>query len=299
MLRNYMMHLAYDGADFHGWQNQPGMRTVQGCMEQALRRVVRHQVALVGAGRTDAGVHAAGQVANFFSTHPGPINALTGALGSRLPKDMTIVHMAEVPLTFHATHSALGKLYRYRVHARVGRPCADLAQRFVYHLWSPLDIEAMRAAAESWVGTHDFSSFASKGNVRYSNVRTVLGIEVYRVGWEIRLDIEGTGFLYNQVRNMVGTLIEIGRGRWPVEEAAEILAARDRSRAGPTAPARGLCMQWVRYDLPGLPAPTREMLERARSAEPPKGAIRAEVESRARSTAPIPPGFVVEEEPPA
>lgn len=299
MLRNFMMHLAYDGADFHGWQFQPNLRTVQECIEQAIRRVARHQVAVVGAGRTDSGVHAAGQVANFFTANPTPAVALARAIGSRLPKDMTLIRLSQVPLTFHATHSAVSKLYRYRIHNRTGRPCESQEQRFVYHHWSPLDLDRMRAAAAAWVGTHDFTSFASKGNKRLSNVRTVLRIDVYRVGWEVRIDVEGTGFLYNQVRNLVGTLLEMGSGHWPVERAAEILAARDRSQAGPTAPARGLCMQWVKYDIPNLPPPTEEMLERARDAQPPQGLERARVDDRPASTAPLPPGYDTEEEPPA
>jgi tRNA pseudouridine38-40 synthase len=294
-----MVTLAYDGSEFHGWQFQPEMRTVQGCLEQGLRRVLRHQVLVIGCSRTDAGVHAAGHVANCYTTHPGSIRALARSLGSRLPKDMTVLHMGEVPLTFHATHTAVSKLYRYRIYNAPGRPCQALLQRFVYHCWQPLDIATMRQAAAVWVGTHDFSSFASAGNVRDSNVRTILRIEIYRAGREMQIDIEGTGFLYKQVRNMVGTLVEIGRGRWTVTEAADILRARDRARAGPTAPARGLCLQWVRYDIPSLPPPPPELLARAEKAQPPAGALcqDEEVEGRPRSTAPMPPGVDTEEEP--
>ncbi len=299
MMRNVKLVLAYDGADFHGWQNQPDLRTVQDCLEQAVRRVVRHQVVVVGAGRTDARVHAAGQVANFYTTSPAKTAALARAIGSRLPKDMTLIDAAEVPLNFHSTHSAVSKLYRYRIHNAPGRPCERQQQRFVYHFFKPLVVAPLRAAAAEWVGEHDFTAFASSGNVRMTNVRTVSRIEVYRVGWEIRIDVEGTGFLYNQVRNFVGTLLEFGRGHWPVERAREILVGRDRKQAGPTAPARGLCLQWVRYDIPGLPEPYPDMLERARAARPPRGVERAEVEGKTRSTAPLPPDFDLTEEPPA
>lgn len=298
-MRNLMLTLAYDGADFHGWQHQPGLRTVQGCLEQGLRRVLRHQVVVTGAGRTDSGVHAAGQVANVFTTSPAPIHAISRALGSRLPKDMTLIRLEQVPLTFHATRSAIRKLYRYRIHNAHGRPCERLQQRFVYHFWQPLDMSAMQAAADCWVGTHDYTAFASAGNDRQSNVRTVQCIEVYRDGWEIRIDVIGTGFLYNQVRNFVGTLVEIGRGHWPVARATEILDSKDRRQAGPTAPARGLCMQWVEYDLPNLPEPSDEMLERAAAAVAPKGAERADVDHRPRASAPLPPHYPREEEPPA
>jgi len=294
-----MITLAFDGSEFHGWQFQPETRTVQGCLEQALRRVLRHQVVVIGCSRTDAGVHAAGYVANCYTTSPAPIQGMFRSIGSRLPKDMTVLHLAQVPLTFHSTQSAVSKLYRYRIYNTQARPCADLAQRFVYHCWQPLDIDAMRAAAECWIGTHDFTALASAGNVRDSNIRTILRIEICRIGREVVLDVEGTGFLYKQVRNMVGTLAEIGRGHWPVERARMILEGGDRRAAGPTAPGRGLCLQWVRYDIPNLPPPSPELLARAERAEPPAGADRVDVDGHARSTAPVPPDLSIEEEPAA
>lgn len=299
MLRNLMLVLAYDGADFHGWQHQPGFRTVQEALEQSLRRVLRHQVSLVGCSRTDSGVHAAGYVANVYTSNPASHLGMFRGIGARLPKDMTLLHMEEVPLTFHATKSAVSKLYRYRIHNVSARPCEQLAHRYVYHFWQPLDLSAMRVAARHWTGTHDFTSFASAGNVRRSNVRSIRRIELYRQDQEIRMDIEGEGFLYKQVRNMMGTLIEIGRGHWKPEDARTILEAKDRTAAGPTAPARGLCLQWVRYDLPGLPPPSERLLERAREATPPAGAMRALVDKHARSTAPAPPDLDITEEPAA
>jgi tRNA pseudouridine38-40 synthase len=272
---------------------------VQAALEQAMRRVLRHQVVVIGCSRTDAGVHAAGYVANVYTTSPAPNIAILRSAGSRVPKDMTLIHLEEVPLTFHSTRSALSKLYRYRIHNASGRPCEQLRQRFVYHFWQPLDIDALRRAADAWVGTHDFTSFASAGNDRETNVRTIHRIEVYREGQEIRIDMEGEGFLYKQVRNMVGTMVEIGRGQWPVERAGEILAARDRQAAGPTAPARGLCLQWVRYDLTRLPPPSAELLERAARAQPPAGAARAEVDGPKVAEAPVPPGLELDEEPAA
>jgi len=294
-----MLTLAYDGADFHGWQHQPELRTVQACLEQALRRVLRHQTVVIGCSRTDAGVHASGYVANFYTTSPASNQAIFRSTGSRVPKDMTLIHIDEVPLHFHATRSALSKLYRYRVHNVSGRPCEQQMQRFVYHFWQPLNLEAMRRAADLLVGTHDFTSFASAGNERETNVRTVRRIEVYKVEQEVRFDIEGEGFLYKQVRNMVGTLLEIGRGHWPAEKIGDILAAKDRRAAGPTAPARGLCLQWVRYDIPGLGPVPPELLERAARAKAPLGAFRNRAESGMQSEAPLPPGVEIEEDPPA
>ncbi len=253
MERNIKLIIAYDGTDFHGWQRQPGLRTVQGMVEQAVRRVCQHQVNVVGAGRTDAGVHAAGQTANFVTKSDIPAANLMRAIGGRLPKDITLIHATDVPLMFHSTRAAVGKLYRYTIYNAVGRPVERLRQRYVYHFWQPLDVDRMAEAAPAFLGEQDFAAMASRGDDRENTVRTVTACQVYRHYDEVRVDVEGRGFLYNQVRNMVGTLIEIGRGHWPVDCVPEILASRDRKRAGPTAPARGLSLQWVRYDLQALP----------------------------------------------
>lgn len=247
MERNIRLVVAYDGSDFHGWQDQPGLRTVQGMIEQAARRVARHQVDLIGSGRTDAGVHAAGQVANFLTTCQIPPAKLKRAIGSRLPKDISIVEVDEVSPEFHATRSAISKLYRYRIHNTAHRPVTRLVQATTYHFWQPLDIDRMRRAARHLIGTIDFKAMASKGAERDTTIRTVLRCEVERCYQEVRISVEGQGFLYNQVRNMAGTLIEVGRGHWEPDRVAEILATRDRAAAGPTAPARGLCLCWVRY----------------------------------------------------
>ncbi len=286
MMRNLMLVLAYDGTDFHGWQFQPGIRTVQECVEIALRRTVRHRVAIVGCSRTDAGVHAAGYVANLYTTSPAPNLSIARSLATRLPPDLALVHLAEVPLTFNATQSAISKLYRYRIHNTSQRPVDRFTHRQVYHPRRSLEIGRMQEAATHLVGRHDFTSFASAGNKRQSNVRTIRRVELYRSGPEIRIDVEGDGFLYKQVRNMVGMLCEIGRGHWTPDRAKRILAARDRSQAGPTAPAQGLCLQWVRYDIPRLPPPSDELLDRARRTEHPSGPERARVDSLPLADAP-------------
>lgn len=286
MLRNLKLVLAYDGTEFHGWQFQPGFRTVQECLEQALRRSVRHRVAVVGCSRTDSGVHASGYVANFYTSSLVKDVAIFRSVGARLPKDMTLIDLREVPLTFHATQSALGKLYRYRIHNARGRPVEHQLQNYTYHAWEPLDLEAMREAATHWIGEHDFTSFASAGNERQSNVRRIIGIDLFRRGQEIRIDVEGDGFLYKQVRNMVGVLFEIGRGKWTPADAKRILDARDRNAGGPTAPARGLCLQWVRYDMPSLPEPSTELLARSARAQPPGAHAKFTVDSQPLSSAP-------------
>ena len=241
------MLVAYDGTDFHGWQEQPGVRTVQGVLEQALRRAVRHQVNLTGAGRTDAGVHAAGHVSSFQTTSELEVGRLRHSVGARLPNDMSILKLRDVWAGFHATHDAVSKLYQYRIHNAKSRPVEQTAQRYTYHFWQPLDVERMRAASRHLVGEKDFSAMAGQGKARISNVRTILRCDVERHRDEVRIDVEGTGFLYNQVRNMVGTLIDVGRGQWEPDYVVDILESRNRANAGPTVPARGLCLRWVRY----------------------------------------------------
>lgn len=239
--------VAYDGTEFYGWQQQPGLRTVQGILEQALRRVARHQVDLVGSGRTDSGVHAAGHVSSFVTTCPLAPEKLRHAVGSRLPKDISVTAVREVAREFHATLSAVSKLYRYRIHNAQGRPVEHQRQPYAYHYWEPMDLDRMRAGARHFVGEMDFSAMANAGPARETMVRRVLRCDIDRHLDEIRIDVEGTGFLYKQVRNMVGTLLNVGRGHWEPDRVAEILASRDRAAGGATAPARGLCLMWVRY----------------------------------------------------
>jgi len=239
--------IAYDGTDFHGWQEQPGVRTVQGELTEAIQRVVRHKVDVAGSGRTDAGVHAAGQVASFTTDCELVPNKMRYSIGSRLAPDVAIVAMREVHAGFHATRSAASKLYRYRIFHSRARPVGRQTQRYVYHCWTDLDLDAMAAGARHFVGEMDFCAMASKGAPRATTTRRVLRCNVERHLDEVRIEVEGTGFLYKQVRTMVGTLMEVGRGRWAPIRVAEILASGDRTNAGPAMPAHGLCLQWVRY----------------------------------------------------
>ncbi len=264
MTRNIQLLIAYDGTDFHGWQRQQGLRTVQAEIETVAQRVVRHPVDLIASGRTDAGVHAAGQVANFHTECKLPPDKLRHAVGSRLSRDVSLLRVRDVPVGFHAARSATSKLYRYRIcNARRGAPSFHVfwkvwgmsttppqihQHRYMYHYHQPLNVDLMRQAAQHFLGAHDFKAMAStRGHDRLSNVRTIRRCDVYTAYEEIRIDVCGTGFLYNQVRNMVGTLIEVGRGRWPPDCIVEILKSRDRQNAGPTAPPHGLCLQWVQY----------------------------------------------------
>jgi len=245
--RTFALWVAYDGTEFHGWQNQLDLRTVQSVLEDALRRVLRHPVNLIGSGRTDAGVHAAGHVSSFVTTCELDTERLRHSISSRLPKDVSLIALRDVHPRFHATRSAISKLYRYRIHNTPGRPVEHFTQRYAYHFWEPLDVERMRSGASHFLGEHDFAAMASKGGHRETTVRTVLRCDIERHLDEIRIDVEGTGFLYKQVRTMVGTLLNVGRGLWDPDRVADVLKSTDRANAGPTAPARGLCLQWVKY----------------------------------------------------
>ena len=245
--RNLKMVVAYDGARYHGWQRQlPGVDTVQERIEHAAMRVLRHPLHVNGAGRTDAGVHAEGQVANLQTTNLAvPLAGMRKAMNSRLPADIAIRSIAEVPVNFHASRSAVGKTYRYRLHVAPQRRASEAGR--VWHYWRPLDVERMQSAAGHLVGTHDFRGLASSAEDRETTVRTIYRCEVSEQGQEIHVSVTGDGFLYNMVRNIVGTLVEIGRGHWPADRIDQILASCDRRDAGPTAPPDGLTMLCVYY----------------------------------------------------
>jgi len=247
-VRNLRLTIAYDGSAYHGWQYQPGQRTVEGQLRRVLSPVTQTKVALLAAGRTDAGVHARGQVANFRTESDIATGRLRRAVNSRLPRDIIVRRIDEVGPEFHATRDAMGKHYRYSVWADTGKPPFDEAA-YVYHFYRPFDLQAARSAAAVLVGRHDFKAFETSGSqVRKSTVRTIRRLDVRRDGSRVWLDVEGDGFLYNMVRNIVGTLLEIARGRWDPEETKKIVESRDRRNAGPTAPAHGLTLWQVFYD---------------------------------------------------
>jgi tRNA pseudouridine38-40 synthase len=239
------MTLAYDGTNYHGWQEQPGMVTVQGTLVETLASILRERPATEGAGRTDAGVHALGQVVAFKTEHPIELHRLHAAANSRLPPDIAVLRLAEVPVGFRPSHFATGKHYRYRLYRDPVKPVFE--NRFVWHWYRPLEVEPMRLAAACLVGRHDFKSFEGRGSAREDTVREITRLDVLEVGKEVHFEVEGNRFLYRMVRNLVGTLIEVGRGHRPPEWVAEVLASEDRMAAGPTAPPQGLCMMEVRY----------------------------------------------------
>ena len=272
LLRTWKVTLSYDGTDFRGWQVQPGETTVQGELQAALGRVAGESPLPQGSGRTDAGVHALEQVASFALRAPIPEENLVRALNRTLPAAIRILEARIMPDGFHARHSAVAKTYEYRVltgrGGRGGDGCSPFLARYVYACPWALDLATLQEAAHCFVGEHDFTSFAASdpdlatrerqgeetddGDARMiSPVRTVFssewsereseggGLVVYRV--------RGNGFLHHMVRNLVGTMIDVGRGQMRVDEIPGILAARSRPMAGPTAPARGLFLHSVEY----------------------------------------------------
>jgi tRNA pseudouridine38-40 synthase len=244
-MRCIRMTLAYDGTRYHGWQQQPGVLTVQGTLAETLATILRERPSLEGASRTDSGVHALGQVAAVKTEHPIEVHRLWSALNARLPPDMAVTDMAEVAADFRPSVHALNKHYRYRLHRGTIRPVFD--GRYVWHWYWPLDLEAMRSAARLMVGRHDFMSFQARGGIHEETVRHLMRLDIVEAGPQLHFEVEGDRFLYRMVRNLVGTLTEVGRGHRPPEWVLDVIAARDRRAAGPTAPPQGLCLMEVRY----------------------------------------------------
>jgi len=244
-MRCIRMTVQYDGTDYHGWQEQPGLATIQGTLVEALATILGERPAVEGASRTDAGVHALGQVAAFRTEHAIEVKRLQAAVNSRLPADIAVVGVAEAPPFFRPSRDAAGKHYRYRIWRGPIKPVFE--GRFVWHWHRPLEVEPMQTAAGLLVGRHDFKSFETGGSTREDTVRQIFRLEVAEAGRELHFHVEGDGFLYRMVRNLIGTLTEVGRGHRPPEWVAEVLEARDRAAAGPSAPAKGLCLMEVRY----------------------------------------------------
>jgi len=243
--RNLRLVLEYDGTDYSGFQIQPRVRTIQGEAEAALRRLTGSAVRVHGAGRTDAGVHAVGQVVSFTTECAVPADRMAPALNRFLPDDIVVRASGEAEPEFHARYSATGKIYEYRLIR--GRFRAPVRGRFAQHIDPWPDVRAMDEASQCLVGAHDFAAFMAAGGSTSETVKTVRSAEWTEDAAGARFRIEGDGFLYRMVRNIVGTALEIGLGRRPVEAMAAVLTGRDRSEAGPTAPPRGLCLVEVLY----------------------------------------------------
>lgn len=259
---NWKVTLAYDGTDFFGWQVQPDRATIQGTLAEAIERVTGENVLPQGSGRTDAGVHARGQVASFWLQAPIPAANLQHALNRTLPESIRVLSAETMPAEFHARHSARAKTYEYRIFQ--GEICPPWTARYAWALARSLHLARMQAAAPLVIGTHDFTSFAASDPAlaerrdendgdgeRGGHVRTIFASdwreERERAGEFLIYGVRGDGFLQHMVRNLVGTFVDVGRGRSEPEEVARILEARARSAAGATAPARGLFLDNVEY----------------------------------------------------
>jgi tRNA pseudouridine38-40 synthase len=245
-MRNIKLTLSYDGTDFNGWQTQPGFRTVQETLENAIGTLTGEAARVNAAGRTDAGVHAVGQVVNCYTNSSHTCDVIVSALNAHLPADAAVREACDMPQSFDANRDAKRKLYRYVIHDGAVRDA--FLHRYYYQSRHRLDVKAMRRAAEALKGRHDFHSFETDWPNRMSSVRTITHLSLNRFGDWIWLDVEADGFLYNMVRAIAGTLINVGRGFWPESEVAAILEAEDRRRAGPTAPPQGLFLMRVTYD---------------------------------------------------
>lgn len=245
-MRNIKLILSYDGTNYSGFQRQKNAFTIQELLENALGRILQEEIKVIPSGRTDAGVHARGQVVNFRTTSTISTERLPYAVNSCLPSDIVVLETSEVPLTFHAGHDALSKCYRYTID------CGKFADPFWrYFSWHPphkLDQKLLVEAGGYFVGVHDFTSFRAAGSAVKTSVRNIINLE-----WDFsnerlwHLFIEGNGFLYNMVRIIVGTLAEVGRGKIMPGKVQEILLAKNRKLAGPTAPAKGLFLWEVKY----------------------------------------------------
>jgi tRNA pseudouridine38-40 synthase len=267
-MRNIKLTIEYDGTNYFGFQTQsrakntkprtkknlstrysllatPKFRTIQETIEKALKRICKHKINLIASGRTDSGVHALGQVANFKTNSKFPLDKLRIALNANLPEDISVTKVEEATADFHSRYSAKSKIYRYLILNRQYRSVFE--GKYCYLFTYKLDFNLMKREIRCLAGKHDFKAFQAADKTRKNSVRTIKNIKLTKKGDLIIFEIEADGFLFKMVRNIVGTLIEIGRGRFKKGSLKRILASKNRKLAGPTAPARGLCLLKVNY----------------------------------------------------
>lgn len=244
-MRSIKLLIEYDGTHFCGWQRQVEGRTVQEEIEKALEKVIKEPVKIHGAGRTDAGVHALGQTASFHANITVPVDKIPIALNSILPEDISILGASEVDESFHARYAAKGKKYIYQIYNSPLR--SPLLRNYAYFVSQPLDIGKMQEAGQYFLGTHDFKGFMASGSSVQDSIRTLYKLDVYFHEKIIKIEVEGNGFLYNMVRIIAGTLVEVGKGKIDPKDIKQIIASGIRDLAGPTAPAQGLYLGEVIY----------------------------------------------------
>lgn len=244
-MKNIKLVIEYDGSSYAGWQRQNNALSIQEAVERAIGLITSEEITITGSSRTDAGVHARGQTANFYTKSKIPVEKFSAAINSKLPRDISILGAEEVSEDFHARYFSKGKRYSYTILNRRANPA--LMRNYLSHCPYELNFEDMVRASRSFIGTHDFSAFRSTGSSVKTSVRTVRFLELEKKGDIITMNIEADGFLYNMVRIIAGTLIDIGRGRIPADSISDIIASKDRERAGHTAPPMGLCLEKVYY----------------------------------------------------
>ena len=243
---NYKLTISYDGRRYNGWQKQPGVaNTIQGKLEEICGKLLEEQVEVIGSGRTDAGVHALGQVANVKTNLNIMPEELLNGLNEHLPKDIRVNNVEKVNDRFHSRLNAVGKHYSYRIDN--GRIADLFTRKYSTRVDKTLDVDKMRKAASYLIGEHDFTSFCTNSGKKKSKVRIIYGIDITSINGKISIDFHGNGFLYNMIRIISGTLIEVGLGKRNPEEIKDILEALDRSKAGITAPPTGLFLVSVDY----------------------------------------------------
>ena len=243
--RNIKITIEYDGTNYKGWQIQKNLPTVQAEIAKAIKNCLGESVTVYGAGRTDSGVHALGQTANFHTRSKIPARTMLRALNAHLPKDIAIIKLIDAPRGFHSQYDAKKKIYRYFLYAGPARPAVN--RNFCVLLRRKPDLKAMKKAAKFLTGTHDFRSFGAKAPDNKNTVRTLYNIAIEKRGHYVVFSVKGSGFLYNMMRNIVGTLLITGDGKIAPEDVKKILESRDREKAGPTAPAKGLFLQKILY----------------------------------------------------
>lgn len=244
-MKNIKLTIEYDGTEYCGWQRQQNGLSIQQVIEEGLERITGDQITITGSGRTDSGVHARGQVANFFTNASIPAERFSYALNSVLPRDIRIVDSEEVSPDFHARYSAKGKRYRYAI--LLNPHGTAIGHRYYYHIRQSLDVDKMAQACRDLIGTYDFKAFQAYGSSVKTTERTIYTAEFDTKMPYVNFIIEGNGFLYNMVRIIVGTLIEIGAGKKEPEDMKKIILSKDRNFAGPTAPPQGLFLDKVFY----------------------------------------------------
>ncbi|MDU1076964.1 MAG: tRNA pseudouridine(38-40) synthase TruA [Clostridium sp.] len=244
-MRNIKLTIEYDGTSYGGWQKQKNNRTIQQCIEEAIKLLTGEEVELIGSSRTDAGVHAKGMVANFITNSKIPADKFREAINTKLPDDIGIIKSEEVDRNFHSRYDSKGKTYCYTLVNRYEKVC--IGRNYVYQVRDELNYNLMKEAAKYFLGKHDFKAFKTNGSSVKTSVRTINGLELELKGDVIKIFVSADGFLYNMVRIIVGTLIEVGKGKIKPEDIESIIKNGDRSKAGPCVPPNGLVLEKVFY----------------------------------------------------